>query len=846
MSRLTDTDPPATPASPLRSVVVTGLFFLSGVAGLTLQVVWMYRLGLVFGNAAYATAATLASFFLGLAIGGWLWGKWAARLRRPLTVYGLMELGVALTALLWIPGLEFYEGHYASIVSLVGQERGLILSWKVISSTSLMLLPAVLMGGTFPVLAQHVGAGSRLFTRRATLLYAVNTLGASLGALLAGFYLLSAYGVNYTYGLAVGLAAVTGLAALGLDLLPSAAPPPSPLKSEDAGRLVTGGEMSRSDLANPSLGRRETAFLAFCSGFLALSLETLWTRMLAQVLQNSVYSFSATVVVFLVALGVGGLLAHAIARSSLPSVPALVLLLSVGAVFVGLSPLVLSWQTDGLQYLASDATWGHYLRAVFSLGMFVLFAPTVVIGAVFPLLLKASWREGQRPGRFVGRLVLYNSLGAALGPVLAGFVLLDALGLWVSLKVAAVAYALLALFVIRDLRVRTTAPWAALPIASLVVVLSLSEPAPVPLAEGETTLASWPSSDGVVSVVQSSENIQMRLDNYYVLGDSRSVLVEEMQAHIALLPHPEPKKVLFLGLGTGITAGAALGHDVERVVAVELVPNVVRAAEQYFSPWTNGLFQDPRVEIIADDARNFLLGTDELFDVIVGDLFTPWHAGTGSLYTIEHFEQGKSRLAPDGIFAQWLPLYQLTRDNFDTIAATFSSVFPVVTVWRADFSESRASVVLMGQELGARLDEDVLRRNIVGVVGQQEDDGAADHMTGLFYLGNLTSIQDRLEGITTNTDDRRTVEFAAPISSQQANAGRGTYIVGRELDLLLGDLSGVPQEDPYLANLPASELLFIEVGRLYHSYLGLVSAGNESEAESTREQIRLLAPDFLE
>jgi spermidine synthase len=341
----------------------------------------------------------------------------------------------------------------------------------------------------------------------------------------------------------------------------------------------------------------------------------------------------------------------------------------------------------------------------------------------------------------------------------------------------------------------------------------------------------------------------MRLDNFYVLGDSRSILVEQMQGHIPLLIHPKPKETLFLGMGTGITAGASLSHDVERVVVVELVSNVIPAAKQYFSPWVNNLFNDKRVEIIADDARNFLLGSTENFDVIVGDLFTPWHAGTGSLYTVEHFQQVKKRLKKEGLFAQWLPLYQLTPESFNIIAATFASVFPEVTLWRADFSGSRASIALIGQEKGSKLSQEVLKKNIANVVNVKDNasNKPIDHMAGLFYLGNLDALKSRLIGIEVNNDDQRTIEFKAPILTQQANAGKQTYIVKQELENLLSTLAtNLPVEnDSYLSKLPPSELNYVKVGLLYFRYLQFINEENESEANNILEQIQLLASDFL-
>ncbi|WP_027066217.1 fused MFS/spermidine synthase [Maribacter sp. Hel_I_7] len=821
-------------------VFLYALFFVSGTAGLIFQVVWMYRLGLVFGNASYATAATLSAFFLGLALGGRFFGKASARFKRPLGMYGLMELGIALTALLLVPGIDFYERYYSDIVSFLGDTKSVLLGMKFLFGISLLFFPSFLMGGTFPVLAQHIGKNRNDLSRRGTILYAVNTLGAALGAFIAAFYLLSEYGVRVTYGFAVVLAIFVGVLALVLDCWHK---PPYPIINE-ASKYSVNSKKS-TDFAF-QLNKNQFILVAFFSGALALSAETLWTKMFAQVLQNSVYSFAAILVVFLLALGLGGILSHILVRLGAPSKTLLVLLLSTAAVLIGLSPTVFDSATNGLEYLAINASWFTYIWSVFKLSLMVIMPPTIILGAVFPFLLKAAPKADMPSGSIVGKLVLYNSLGGFVGPVIAGFVLLDIAGLWNSIKIIALLYGILAILIAFPSYRKKKITFLLWPAVVILGIIILKNPPVVKLETGEKVLDYWQSSDGVVSIVQLPENIEMRLDNFYVLGDSKSFLVEQMQAHVPLMIHPAPKKILFLGMGTGITAGAALNHDVEKVVAVELVSNVIPAAKHYFSPWANGLFKDDRSYIIADDARNFLLGSNEQFDVIVGDLFTPWHAGTGSLYTLEHFEQAKKRLSPGGIFAQWLPLYQLTSDNFNTIAATFAAVYQQVTLWRADFSTTHASIVLVGQEAGVRLDENTLRQNIVHVIGEQANP-ENNHMAGLFYLGNLEAIRNRFSGVELNTDDRRSVEFKAPILSQQANSGRATYITGKELDNLLSLLrSNLPAEkDPYLSNLPKEEIRFVKVGSLYHRYIELINARKDKEAKIVLKRIQLLVPDFL-
>jgi spermidine synthase len=822
------------------------LFFLSGAAGLILQVVWMYRLGLIFGNASYATAATLAAFFLGLAIGGWFLGNASAKFKRPLSAYGFMEIGIALTALLLIPGIDFYEAHYASMVTFIDGDRNLLTFLKFVFSIVLLLFPTVLMGGTFPVLAQYIGKERRQLANKGTFLYAVNTLGAAIGAFLAGFFLLSKFGVDSTYYFAIILVASIGVIAIIMDKLTIRNKITSPITEKpntptSIKKLV--------NISNPdNISYVQFLILTFSSGLLALSAETIWTRMFAQVLQNSIYSFSAILVVFLFALGFGGLLSHMLVKTSLKPKSVLLILLSIGAITVGFSPLVFDYLTNGLGYLAPNASWFTYILAVFKLSFLVVFFPTVIFGAIFPFLLKAAPMLNQESGKFVGRLVLFNSIGSTVGPIIAGFILLDAIGIWMSIKIVALLYGGLALYLAFTFNTKSIKSWLFLPIVGVIAVVTITSPPIVRLEKGEKILKMWQSSDGVVSIVESNKNIQMRLDNFYVLGDSQSILVEQMQGHIPLLIHPSPKNTLFLGMGTGITAGASLSHNVERVVVVELVSNVIPAAKHYFSPWTNNLFNDSRVEIIADDARNFLLGTTEKFDVIVGDLFTPWHAGTGSLYTIEHFHQAKAHLKKDGIFAQWLPLYQLTPESFEIISKTFATVFPEVTLWRGDFSGSRASIALIGHEKGIKLNQEVLKKNISNVIGSAGNtDNSTNHMTGLFYLGNLDALENRLSDAVINNDDFRTVEFKAPILSQQANAGKDTYIIKQELYKLFTVLNTTlpANKDPYLSNLPQSEIKYVEVGLKYFRYLQFINEGKESEANTILSQIHLLAPGFL-
>lgn len=825
------------------------LFFLSGAGGLVLQVVWMYRLGLVFGNAAYATAATLSSFFLGMAVGGRFWGDRVARVKRPLLAYGVLEWGVVVATLFWIWAASFYDARYPDFVELAHRIGGGLVGMKFVLSATLLFLPTFLMGGTFPVLAQHVAGERHRLGTMGALLYAVNTLGAGLGAFLGGFVFLRMFGVTRTLAGTLVLLTGVGAAAVWMGRL---APPldvtDAPGLREKPRNVEAGKEMA----SNQPLLDRDAVLVALVSGVVTLGAQVLWTRMFAQVLQNSVYSFAAILVIFLLALGIGGVVAHILARGKRDPLTTVGLLLGASAALIALSPLIFYRLTDGLVYVGIGARWGTYIASVFFLVAAVLLVPVVVMGTVFPYLLKASRFKSLSSGSLAGRLVFFNSLGAALGPVLTGFILLDRLGLWASVVVLGVVYAVLGLFVTRSSRRRVRV--MVLGLSVVVLATALFRPPPARLQPGEILKEVRQASDGVVAVVDNRGSLELRMDNYYVLGDSRSALVERMQAHIPMMLHDDGRSVLFLGMGTGITAGGALAHEPEQVVVVELVSNVIRLAERYFAPWTAGLFRDRRVRIVSDDARSFLLGSHDRFDVIVGDLFTPWHAGTGSLYTLEHFRLVREHLTDGGIFAQWLPLYQLTPEVFGSIAATFAEVFPQVTVWRADFSDTRASIALIGQDEGSVLDPVTIARGARIILGSTSDGrgvesdsgNGGDHMATLFYAGNLSRVPELIEGAVINTDDRRVVEFELPVRSQEANATGSGFMSGARLVRFLRTLHEAqpPDRDPYLARLPERERRYVHAGYLYFRYLRLARAGEFERADEILAKIEAITPEF--
>jgi spermidine synthase len=575
--------------------------------------------------------------------------------------------------------------------------------------------------------------------------------------------------------------------------------------------------------------------------------------MFAQVLHNSVYTFSIILVTFLIALAGGSLVAHLLIRRGSSSAGLVMLLIGVGGFLVGLSPVLFNLLTDGLSYHAETQGWVAYQLRVFALAGLVMFVPTLLIGSVFPYLLKLSESTLESPGRTIGNLVAINTGAAILGSLFAGFVFLGWLGLWTSIRVMAVL-ALLGIPLAAGGvggRVREV-PWVPMMIVLLGVgLLDLGNPPLVKIdtvEKEERVLEVWEGSAGVVAVVQDPYGLRIKVDNHYGLGGSASREHERRQGFVPLILHPDPNEVFFLGMGTGITAGAAVNRTVERITVCELVPDAITAARRYFHPFTGGLFGDPRTRILAEDGRTFLRATDERFDVIVADLFIPWKVGVGSLYSLEHFQTARERLKPGGLHAQWIPLFQMSREEFSIVARTMLEVFPLITVWRGDFFAPTPIIALIGHVDDAPLDPQAVVQRLSEtpepefLIGLGEFESMFLPMFLLGYCGNLTEAEDLVKDARINTDDRPLIEYLAPVTHRRAGANRASWLIRAELVTFFEELRAAcpPERDPYLSRLTPQEHGYVDAGFLTHRAKTEKDLGEESTAARTQTELSRL------
>jgi spermidine synthase len=779
--------------------VVLGLcFFLSGAAALGLEVLWVRSAGLLFGATVTTAGIVLALYFAGLGLG-------AALARRgspdPVRRYALLELGAAAGAL-WSAAVFCMPSPAAS--------RILVLAAAIAPAT-------ICLGATLPALGEAVAADAA--GSRGGVLYALNTAGGALGIAAMGFGLPALIGVRACYVAAAAACATAGVVALRC-----------------AGGVASSAPAAHAPATRASIGRLRA--IAAAAGAMGLGLEVLWIRLFAQVLHNSVYSFAAVTLVFLVALASGAALgAFALRRVGPVTVAAGALLLaSIGTVggfwiFVAL--------TDGLRYVGMQTGLAEYLGRIVALGAMTAGPAALGSGALLPALW-ASFPAPATSARPLGDLTAANTFGSVVGALSASFVVLPVIGLRGGLLLSAAGY-LVCADAIGPRR------WRPLVAAALITVV-LGDPLRASLAHltpGETLRAATEGPAGVVTVVETGSDRQLRLDGYYVLGGSAAAANERRQGLLPLLLHPAPRRAAFIGMATGITASAAPSLGLEETTVVELVPEVAAAAAAEFATWNGDLLARPDVRLIIDDGRRHLMTSADRYDVVVSDLFIPWHAGAGTLWAHETFTAAARRLAPDGLFCQWLPLYQLTRDEFDVIARTFLASFPTVTVWRDDFYPDRPLLALVGRATPLAVDPDTVSRRIARLP-EGSGDAVVSGVRGLamLYVGDLSAAPDLIPPGPINSDDRPLIEFLAPRLTRMTAVGDKDWFTGESLAVFTEALAA---RTPAGTTFPADDDIASarRAGAALYRYALAQRRGDDVAAARFEAEVRRLVPDVV-
>jgi spermidine synthase len=805
-------------------VPLHALFFVSGALGLAYEVLWMRRFSSLFGSTALAAAATLSAFFLGTSAGSFALGARSREWARPLRAFGFLEIGVGLGALLVGPILGLYALVYPGLYSQLSHSPEAFALAKLALAVLAVGVPTFFMGGTLPTLGQRVAPSGRRLGVSVGSLYAVNVLGAAAGALAVPFGLLPWLGVRGAERCVVSGSLSVGLAAVALAA-----------RSAPSG----GGAAERGKPGEQATDRRSSAALvlplAAWSGLATLGLEALWTRMLSLVHESSVYAFAVVVVVFLTGLAGGAALARlALGRGGDPR-RLLGWSWSAAGVLTVVSPRLFFDLTDGLRFLATSdgvAPAGRLLLVASA----VLLPAGTALGTALPLLMEMAGGEGRSAGPLLGRLLGVDTAGAIVGPLLASFVVAPALGLWKSLVVFGGVTALLGIVVGLARRERWAA--GALVAAALLVARPTSiPPVRVQASRGERLVSVREGSYGTTAVLEDGRDRWITVNNSYVLGGAAAAGEERWQGHLPLLLHPAPHRVAFVGLGTGISAGASLAHPVRRVVGLEIVPEVVTAAREEFADLNAHVVTDPRVTVVIDDGRNYLRAAPAgAFDVVVGDLLVPWRPAEAALYTREHFETVRRVLAPDGLFCQWLPLYQLSERQLSILLRTFLDVFPRTTVWRGNLLPRAPTLALVGHLDPGPLDAEAIDRRearLLPSIGASNPMLADPAGLWLFLVGSPRRDAAWLESVPPNTDDEPRVELLSRRG--------GPPLVGAAMETVFERIAASPLRGSPLATLDAAHRAWWQTGRA----LGRATLDHSREGEARALALLRTLPEPL-
>ncbi len=782
----------------------------------------------VIGSAPFAVATVLAVFMGGLSLGSYLAGKRIDRMlekRKLLSLYGKLEVAIGLYGIVLPIFMVMVKPVYSFAYNHLFQSFWIYSLFTFFGCTFLLILPAAFMGATLPILCRFYVAHLDHLGARTGRLYGINTIGAAVGACLAGFFLIRQFGVwgsiffaagiNFLVGMSCIIIGRKGLlsgspANLSLDSntfhKQRGAPPRRDLKGGHSGppyeNIQEGVNSTGSGLEGIDVNWSLWIFAV--SGFCAMAYEVIWTRLLGLIIGPTTYSFTLVIATFIVGLALGSLFFGWLG-DRVRGVFTLLVITQIGAALLAL--LVSQFIGNSQFFFAKliytfQDRFGEMILVQSIVVFLVILAPTLLLGATFPLVAKIYARSMPNMGRSVGTAYALNTIGAICGSFAAGFVLIPFLGKENGLRLVIVfqfVFSLVAwaLFTLKTRR--KFSRWLPLcGIAILAVLLFLNFPSwnrqflsfgryhnfkemegdmiRTPFSEalsaGNEILARYETGREIVFYGDGTggfTTVEKLTDSlgtikYTLLNSGKPDAsshgdrsTQTLLAHVPLIFHPNPENVMVLGLASGMTAGEALLYPIKHMDALEINRQVVKACE-IFRPWNNDCLNDPRSRIIIQDGRNHLALTRETYDVIISEPSNPWMAGLANLYTLEFFQTVRRHLNDNGIFVQWIHSYEMDWFTFSMAGRTFAKVFPDGLLMTT--LTGVGDYLLVGFKNNKGLNPDVAKKNLP--YAQKSRNMSLKDPELLFRL----IITENLRGLfgpgPLHTDNRPLLEFAAP------------------------------------------------------------------------------------
>lgn len=670
------------------------IYFASGACSLIDEVVWVRLLKLTLGNTVYATSIVVSVFMGGLALGALIMARYSDRVRRRLRLYALLETLVTISALSIPFALKLVDTVYVWFYRTYQPSHTQLLIVQVIISAAILLVPSMLMGSTLPLLGRFVTSLETEAGHLVGRLYALNTLGAATGCFLAGFVLVRFLGVMGALYSAAILNLVVAFGGWFLSRFSD-----STVEEQPEVVVAAGPEVAAAKTPD---GRFYLLILAFfMSGLISIGYELLWIRSIIHLLGGFTYVFSAVLTVYLLGNVIGAGIGSALVRKlKTPVVGFAVTLSLLGLYGVFYLPLLAFWTSKGLSYIdrhviSGSIPFSPYLVKPIVQSLCLFLVPAIIMGIGFPIALQAWANHMHKVGRSTGTAYGANTIGAVIGGIVTGFVLIPLLGVQLSISILGLIGVWIAgvMFLLFVRSSKLGARWALLALAVILTAFTVKTPLNlfnkivkttivmpelelVCVEEGLTTTVSLhkDSDRGTLYMYASGQSIAG--ENYTARGD------QKMMGHLGVLLNSRTKKVLSVGFGSGETTACLARHKLERVDCVEIAPEVVKVALKFFTHINLGDRLNEEVNMIFMDAKNYIHLTDNKYDVIVNDSIHPrLFAENASLYTKEYYESAKKHLNENGIVISWLPTYSMPESVFNSIIGTALDVFPHVTLW---------------------------------------------------------------------------------------------------------------------------------------------------------------------
>jgi spermidine synthase len=736
------------------------LFAVSGVAALIYEIVWLQLLQLVIGSSAVSLAVLLGTWMGGMCLGSLLFARFVTPARSALKVYATLEAGTAVFGILVLFALPLVEKLYIAGVS--HGLPGMIL--RGLACVICLLPPTLLMGATLPAISRWVAASSDAAAWWGYL-YGANIAGGVVGCFAAGFYLLRVFDMTVASFIAAGLnVAVAGVAML----LDRGAAPVDAVAEPDVAPM-------------PVTGVRSVYFAIAVSGFCALGAEVVWTRILSLMLGPTVYTFSIILGVFLVGLGLGSWGGSRVAQ-----------LKGTPRAWLGLSQLLLcvgvAWSAymlaDYLPYWQGNVNsnagpWKDFQSDILRTLIAVLPA-AVLWGASFPLALASVATLDEDPARLVGGIYGANTIGAIFGSILFSLWFIPSFGTLGSQQLL-IAFSAVAGVVLLEGAVEKSMLKLAGAVVAAGLIAWMIPPIPwmligfgrrLPIttgkwdllheAEGMNSSAAWSRWEGGTIYFHVSGKVEASTE-------PQDMSLQRMLGHLPALLNANPKSVLIVGFGAGVTAGTFVVHpEVQHISICEIEPVIPPQSDKYFGKENYHVLHDPRTTITYDDARHYVLTSPDKYDIITSDPIHPWVKGMASLYTTEYFDLCKRHLNPGGFVTQWVPLYETSIEAARTEIATFFEAFPNGTIWgNVNTDGTGYDLVLMGQAEPLKIDPDAIQKRLdrpdyAAVRVSLRDAGYGSALDLLStYAAQSGDLQEWIRGAQINHDRNLRLQYLA-------------------------------------------------------------------------------------